>query len=148
MLVPVTNWLYRNGGARYRQIAARIRQKIMTGSYPPGSALPSIGGLAAEFDVGRDTVVDALGVLREAGLVVTRQGFRARVRSQPDRVAVAGLPGDEIIARTPQPGEVEQLNLDPGVPVVEIRRIGCAVGIHAADSIKVTVAVPNGAKDS
>lgn len=116
----------------------------MTHGYPAGSALPSIGRLAAEFDVGRDTVEDALRVLREEGLIVSRQGFRARVRHEPDRIVVAGLPGDEIIARMPQPGEIEQLDLNPGVPVVEIRRIGGVVEVHPADLIKIMVSVSGG----
>ena len=50
------------------QITARIREKILTGVYPPGSALLQ-DVIAAEFGVSKIPVREALVQLRAEGLV-------------------------------------------------------------------------------
>ncbi|AIQ65947.1 GntR family transcriptional regulator [Paenibacillus stellifer] len=58
----------------YRQIAAYIRGKIGSGSWPPGTKLPPQRTLARELGVNRSTVVAALGLLAESGLIEGRHG--------------------------------------------------------------------------
>jgi GntR family transcriptional regulator len=55
----------------YRQIAAVLRQEIQHGVLTPGSPLPSEKELTERFGVARNTARNAIGVLREAGLVFT-----------------------------------------------------------------------------
>ncbi len=54
----------------YRQLAAILTRRIEAGHWPTGP-LPSVKALQAEFGVGRDTVLHALQLLREAGLIFT-----------------------------------------------------------------------------
>ena len=52
----------------------RLSEGIQKGDYPPDSKLPGEHELAAVFEVSRPIVRDALGRLREQGVVYARQG--------------------------------------------------------------------------
>lgn len=60
--------------SRYRAIAADLTEKIRSGRYRPGDALPSQRGLSAEYGVTLMTLRQALRLLSDDGLVVQRQG--------------------------------------------------------------------------
>lgn len=59
---------------RYLQIADDIARQIDAGDLPPRAALPSIDRLAAEYGVARMTIVRAVRVLTDRGLVVVLSG--------------------------------------------------------------------------
>ncbi|MDB6008531.1 MAG: GntR family transcriptional regulator [Gammaproteobacteria bacterium] len=61
------------------QLTSRIREKILTGAYPPGSALLQ-DVIAAEFGVSKIPVREALVQLRAEGLVdvFAHRGFQVR----------------------------------------------------------------------
>ncbi|MBB5892633.1 GntR family transcriptional regulator [Kutzneria kofuensis] len=71
----------------YMQVAARLRAAIDAGTLQPGEQLPTHKALADQYKVAVETVKRALGELRTAGLIVTRQGKGSFVRSdrQPER---------------------------------------------------------------
>jgi DNA-binding GntR family transcriptional regulator len=54
----------------YQQLAAILRAKIAKGEWRNGP-LPSVKQLQQEHDVGRDTVLRAIDILRTEGLVFT-----------------------------------------------------------------------------
>ncbi len=54
----------------YQQLAAILTRKIEAGEWRTGP-LPSVKALQQEYGVGRDTVLHALRLLREAGLIFT-----------------------------------------------------------------------------
>lgn len=58
----------------YHQVAGILRQRIEEGAYTVGDRLGSEGELAAEFDVSRATVRQAMGELEAEGLIVRRRG--------------------------------------------------------------------------
>jgi GntR family transcriptional regulator len=58
----------------YRQVADALRDQIQQRELTPGRQLPTEARLMERFDVSRNTVRLALGVLRTEGLVVTGQG--------------------------------------------------------------------------
>lgn len=58
-----------------RQIAASLREKIASGEYPPGAALPAIMALAGQYGVTTNTIRKALGILREEGLIESVAGY-------------------------------------------------------------------------
>lgn len=60
---------------RYRTIADDIRGQIAGGDLGAGAVLASEADLAGSYGVSRVTVRKALDVLREEGLVSSRQGF-------------------------------------------------------------------------
>jgi GntR family transcriptional regulator len=65
----------------YHQVAGVLRQRIEEGIYPVGARLQSEDEFAAEFDVSRATVRQAVGELVMEGLVVRRQGRGTFVES-------------------------------------------------------------------
>ncbi|MFB4318127.1 GntR family transcriptional regulator [Actinomadura sp. 21ATH] len=69
----------------YVRIADELRRDIASGRYPVGETLPPGAKLADIFDVSGMTVSNAIAVLKEEGLVTTRQGARgATVIATPD----------------------------------------------------------------
>ncbi|WP_439600757.1 FadR/GntR family transcriptional regulator [Devosia sp.] len=56
------------------RVFEELRQRIEDGNYPPDTRLPSEHELAATLGVSRPIVRDALGRLREQGIVYSRQG--------------------------------------------------------------------------
>lgn len=59
----------------YREIAAGLRDAIVSGEYTAGELLPSEAALCATYDASRVTVRKALELLRDDGLVASRQGL-------------------------------------------------------------------------
>lgn len=62
------------GQPRYRVIADELRERIESGTIPPGTLLPTESALTAEFRASRGTIRQAIAVLREAQLVATEHG--------------------------------------------------------------------------
>lgn len=59
---------------RARQVADLLRQQITSGAFPSG-VLPDERALGVRFGASRNAVREALGLLRDEGLVVRRQGL-------------------------------------------------------------------------
>ena len=75
------------GLSRYGALAADLRQRIVGGEWPPGTALPAEQRLAAERGVALGTLRQALAVLADEGLLERRHGRGTFVRA-----ALAGAP--------------------------------------------------------
>ncbi|GAA2614318.1 GntR family transcriptional regulator [Actinomadura fulvescens] len=87
----------------YVRIADGLREEIATGRYPVGETLPPAGQIADQYGVSGMTVSNAIAVLKEEGLVMTRQGARG--------ATVIATPGD-VGAETGGPQErSEEFNL-------------------------------------
>ena len=120
-----------------------LRRAIFAGEYPPGSKLPNEDLLAGRFAVSRATIREAVRGLAEEGYLVRRQGSGTFVTARPllrnsldrnfsytaylDSTGVRGgrrilgirtVPADDAVA--------EQLDIEPGDPVVELRRVRTA----------------------
>jgi GntR family transcriptional regulator len=76
---------------KYEQIASDIRGSIVRGELKPGDSIPSERELTERWSVARATVVKALEVLRQEGLVETRQGTGSVVK---DRILLARTAGE------------------------------------------------------
>ena len=70
------------------QVAARIRRAIADGEAGPGERLPLAKDLAAVLGVNKNTVLRALHLLREEGLLEFRRGRGITVVGTPQRGAV------------------------------------------------------------
>ncbi|GHA17935.1 GntR family transcriptional regulator [Streptomyces echinoruber] len=68
-------------GALYQQVAAAIREAILSGEFAPGSLLPSEAQLMTRYGVSRPTVRNAIAALRAEGLIDVRHGKGSFVRS-------------------------------------------------------------------
>ncbi|MBT8225800.1 MAG: GntR family transcriptional regulator [Dactylosporangium sp.] len=102
----------------YRQIASVLRTRILQGTLAPGAELPSEQDLASQFGVGRDSVRDALALLRGEGLIETRRGFKSKIRELPERQRVALPAGGIVTSRMPTPEERVEHDVSEGVPVL------------------------------
>jgi GntR family transcriptional regulator len=70
------------------QVAAQIRRAITRGEAGPGDRLPLAKDLAAVLGVNKNTVLRALHILREEGLLEFRRGRGVTVVGTPERGAV------------------------------------------------------------
>jgi GntR family transcriptional regulator len=74
--------------AVFEQVAAEIRRAILDGEARPGERLPPARDLAAEMRVNTNTVLRALRLLRDEGLLEFRRGRGVSVAGTPERAAV------------------------------------------------------------
>lgn len=72
----------------HEQAAAQIRRAIAEGEAGPGERLPPARDLAAVMGVNTNTVLRALRLLRDEGLLEFRRGQGVQVSGTPDRGAV------------------------------------------------------------
>jgi GntR family transcriptional regulator len=70
------------------QVAAQIRRAIADGEAKPGERLPPARHLAAVMHVNTNTVLRALRLLRDEGLLELRPGHGIRISGTPQRGAV------------------------------------------------------------
>ena len=122
----------------YRQVREQLVQRLGTGLWPPGSALPSETSLAAELGVSQGTVRKALDELTAENVLVRRQGrgtFVARhgeggflfqfFKLVPDTDKRV-FPQSRVISVRRQPASLEvrrKLQLGKGAEAVHVRRV-------------------------
>jgi DNA-binding FadR family transcriptional regulator len=74
---PPTQWVSTAGSQRRTSsVALELRARLATGELRPGDRLPSLPDLAAQFEVSRPTMREALRVLESEGLLVISPGSR------------------------------------------------------------------------
>lgn len=127
--------------ARYVAVATALRAAIATGTYRPGSALPSERELMSTHGISRGTARAAMRVLIDEGLVSIRRGARPVVIGVP-RQHEQTL--DELLSfsawarslgRVPG-GRTVSLTRRPSTPT-DVDRLGGAVGDPAWDLVRV-----------
>lgn len=120
------------GEPLYRRIATDLLGELRDGTIPPGERLPGERRLAGHFGVSRETVRQALELLRREGLVATdRRGSHATLPGAPTRAPAAltfpvgaGTATPGTVARAtvtwepPPPEHAEALGLAPGRPTL------------------------------
>jgi GntR family transcriptional regulator len=74
--------------ALHDQVAAEIRRAIAEGEAGPGDRLPLAKDLAAVLGVNKNTVIRALHILRDEGLLDFTRGRGVTVAGSPERSAV------------------------------------------------------------
>jgi GntR family transcriptional regulator len=123
----------------HAQIKESLRSRILDGTYPPASQMPSEREIGEQFGASRITVRHALGDLLREGLIFTLQGkgsFVSRPRARQDVTSLMGfaesmtpkgyevvnqlLGLDVIQAESPVS---ERLQLPTGARVTRIRRL-------------------------
>src|SRR5258705_8874137 len=97
--------------------------------------MPSEQRLCFEHRCGRDTVRDALDVLRGEGLIIKERGFLTRVTPLADRVSVLLQPGAVVGARMPLRPETAVLNCRPEVPLLTVTTRDGKERLHPADRV-------------
>ena len=74
--------------ALYDVVAAELRRAIAEGEAMPGERMPRAVDLAAVLGVNKNTVIRALHILREEGLLDFTRGRGVRVVGAPQRTAL------------------------------------------------------------
>jgi GntR family transcriptional regulator len=138
-----------NGGARARPrllsvtVQDELRQRIDQGRLPAGSRLPSEPDLAAELQVSRATLREALRALEEEGLLRRRQGSGTYVADRPrmansldvnfgvtEAIRAAGMRAGIANGRhwvePSSAAEAARLELEPGQDVLVVERVRTA----------------------
>jgi len=69
----------------YQQVAASLRAAILTRKVGPGEQLASQNELAKQYGVSRMTVQQALRILKDDGLVISRQGSGVYARARAEK---------------------------------------------------------------
>jgi len=72
----------------HEQVAIEIRRAIAEGEARPGQRIPQAKDLAAVLGVNNNTVLRALRVLRDEGMLEVGRGRAIRVAGTPERGAV------------------------------------------------------------
>src|SRR5260221_11360075 len=129
---------------RYLSLADALRSRLAAGAFGPGGALPSEATIGREHGVSRVTVRRALEVLREEGVVTSRQGAGWFVAADPVRQALGRVTtveaALEAAGASPERRVLEfgfepataavaaSLDLEPGAEVLRVRRLTLADG--------------------
>jgi GntR family transcriptional regulator len=115
------------GQSRYGALAGALRERVIAGEWPPGSALPSEQMLASEHGV-------ALGTMRRALELLVQQGLVERIHGRGTFVR-AGLSGATMMRFFrfgDQPGEVPTSRILSrqlaSLPAEAARALGMAKG--------------------
>ena len=87
----------------HEQVAAEIRRAIREGEAGPGDRIPQARDLATVLGVNSNTVLRALRLLRDEGLVEMGRGRAIRVTGSADRGAVIAKT-KELIEFARRPG--------------------------------------------
>jgi GntR family transcriptional regulator len=82
--------------ALHDQVAAEIRRAIAQGEAGPGERLPPAKDLAAILEVNTNTVLRALRLLRDEGLLEFRRGRGITVAGTPEKSAVLSRARDLV----------------------------------------------------
>ena len=99
------------------QVAAQIRRAIADGEAGPGERLPLAKDLAAVLGVNKNTVLRALHMLREEGLLEFRRGRGITVAGTPQRGAVLARTHDLLeFARHQGFGREEVIQIIESLP--------------------------------
>jgi GntR family transcriptional regulator len=120
-----------------------LRRAVITGTWPPGDKLPNEDALAERFGVSRATIREAVRGLVEEGYLARRHGSGTYVTARPllrnsldtnfsytsylestgvragrRILGLQTIPASDVVA--------EHLHLEPGDPIVELRRVRTA----------------------
>lgn len=72
---------------RWRQVAEVIRRRIVDGTYPPRTRVPSVVQIIEEFGIATATAQKVHQGLRKEGLIYTEPGLGSFVTEQPAKPA-------------------------------------------------------------
>jgi GntR family transcriptional regulator len=106
----------------YRQIADDLRARITSGGLKPGERVPSENRLMEDYGAARQTVRQALAMLKAEGLVYAERGRGAFVRGRPP---VRRLGFDRFARRHRKEGKAAYLaEMEDRQPSVQVLYVG------------------------
>lgn len=81
-------WKLDNDRPIYAQIVEKIKLRIISGFYQPGSKLPSVRDLAFEAGVNPNTMQKAFAELENSGLLITMRTSGRMVTEDEERISM------------------------------------------------------------
>ena len=93
----------------YEQVAAEVRRAIADGEAKPGERLPLAKDLATVLGVNTNTVLRALRLLQQEGLLELRRGRGITVAGTPQRGAVLNKVNELVVFARAQGYQPEEL---------------------------------------
>lgn len=128
---------YEGDSPVYEQIAVQLRARIEAGEWGPRRRLPSVTHLEQQYGVARQTVIQALTVLRDLGLIYTVKNRGSFVRAGADFITVVSVDSEtRIINRPASEAELAELELPEGAWVTVVER-GGEVEVLPADKVEI-----------
>ncbi|GAA1109738.1 GntR family transcriptional regulator [Kitasatospora arboriphila] len=124
-------------GPGYEEIAEHYRQKISSGELTPGTKLPTVREVQAEWGVSNTTAAAAMAQLRREGLTVARPRVGTVVATPPP-VVVTGIARIERLIRTGRPyrdGEAKVELRSPSLHSCYDPYVAEQLGIELGDEI-------------
>lgn len=118
------------GQSRYAALAAALRQRVVDGEWPPGTALPAETSLAAEHGVALGTLRRAFELLTEQGLIERHHGRGTFVRG-----GLSGAPMLRFFRFGAGDGEVPQSRILARQSVVASAEVARRLGIARGDPV-------------
>lgn len=120
------------------QIAADIRRRINEGEWGPRKRLPSVTHLEQQYGVARNTILEALGLLRDLGIIYTVRNRGSFVKAGADFVSqVVADAQTRIINRPAHDDEIEELELAEHGWVTVVERAEGEVEVLPADKVEI-----------
>lgn len=126
------------GQSRYGDIASALRERILSGEWPPASAIPAESALAQSYGVALGTVRQAIALLVEDGMLERRQGKGTFVSAGlagasmlrffqfRSRDSGGAAPASRIVSRRARPAvdaERAAFALGAGAQVLQLERV-------------------------
>lgn len=109
--------------AEYRDLAQKLRQRILDGRWPPRTVLPSLRALAREYNVGQRVVRMAIEMLKSED----------RLRTNAHRRLVVFRPGGAITTTEGMILEIMGGNMHTYLKPVDSRDLQCGIEFGAGD---------------
>lgn len=110
---------------KYEEIAESLRVRMASGEFTPGATLPSGRDLAEQWQVSRATVIKAMDVLRNDGIVEAHQGTGFVVTG----TAIGRPAGDRRAGRTRVTGGMPFTRVGDPERAAPPSRIATALGL-------------------
>ncbi|WP_088185718.1 GntR family transcriptional regulator [Desulfosporosinus sp. FKA] len=82
-------WDLKSDRPIYTQLVEQIKLMVFSGTYPPGSKLPSVRDMAQEAAVNPNTMQRALAKLEEDGLIITHRTSGRSITEDASMIEVA-----------------------------------------------------------
>lgn len=120
-------------------LAAHLREQIISGAIPPNQRLPSEVALKQTYGLARGTVAKAVRALRNEGLATHIRGYGVVVRERKPKVEVTPEKGSTVDIRMPSPDEIAKYELGEGVPVFVVIDEQGAGQIYPADRFRIHI---------
>ena len=105
------------GLPKYREVADRLREDVLSGKYAPGSAFPSVKMICRRFGVSHLTAVKAIEALKQMNLVKSRNGVGTFVARRMTSIGLIVPMLKQVEIFPPICQEFSRLCMEKGVSV-------------------------------